>query len=162
MGSDWDLDNVVKGALSSTYLAGMFLGSYFWGYMADSRGRMWCFKKTIILKMIAAAGLMLSVDYIMMLVFLLVLGFFVSGDLIVGGAAFKEYLPPSKSWVYTLISGAMALGGAISGLIALILSVSGDLYFSMWRSICLISIVIELFYWIIRLPMKETPKFLIT
>mmetsp|Transcript_3052 Transcript_3052/g.414 ORF Transcript_3052/g.414 Transcript_3052/m.414 type:complete len:89 (-) Transcript_3052:741-1007(-) len=83
---------------------------------------MWCFKKIIVFKIIAAIGLMLSVDYIMMFAFLLILGFFVGGDLTVGGASFKEYLPPSKSWVYTLISASMCLGGAISGLIALILS----------------------------------------
>lgn len=76
------------------------------------------FRRTIILAIIAIIGLAVSVNYAMIMVFLMICGMGIGGEITVAGTIMNEYLPPSKAWVFTLLCSSWAIGGILSGAMA--------------------------------------------
>lgn len=146
--------------MSTIFMIGMFIGSYFWGYMGDKKGRIWSFRRTVAVSALSAVGVTASVNYLMLCCFLFVLGFGIGGEITVGGTYANEYLPPSKAWVYTLMCSTWCLGGIISALIALLIVLLGTGPMALWRSVSLVSCILEAIFWVSRLWTKETPKYL--
>lgn len=142
-------------------MIGMLIGSYSWGYLGDTKSRMWAFKRTVAFTTLGAVFTSVSINYFMMLVGLFVVGLGVGGEITMGGPVMSEYLPPSKAYVYTVLCTTWTLGGVISGLVALIVKLAGSGSLELWRVCCIISTLIEIVFWVIRLPLKETPKFLV-
>ena len=158
-GDDWNLTELEKGVLGACFMFGMFVGCYFWGYFADRRGRMFAFRKTVIIGGLATLALTFSVNYYMMCVLTILVGAGVGGEICMGGVVFQEYCPPSKQWMLALLSVFWCLGGTLGAFVALI----GDIIsppFALWRWVSGVGTLIQFVYWLIRLKVSETPRYL--
>ena len=158
-GKDWNLDESVRGFITSMYVFGMFCGCYAWGVLGDKFGRMFAFKKTVLVAALASLGLTFSVNFEMMMVFLFILGFGMGGELAVGGTVYSEFCPPSKAWTLTILATCWAFGGVVSALIALIIAETNTTSINDWRFQAGVSCVLEFFFFLIRQILDETPSY---
>ena len=102
--SEWGLSDVVLSLYAMSQSAGVFLGSYFWGYMSDRCGRMYAFKKTLLLCGIGGIVAAFSVNFAMLCVLAFVVGLGIGGDISVDGTVFIEFCPKSDRHMLTLMS----------------------------------------------------------
>mmetsp|Transcript_29017 Transcript_29017/g.5250 ORF Transcript_29017/g.5250 Transcript_29017/m.5250 type:complete len:143 (+) Transcript_29017:127-555(+) len=120
----WGLSSTEEGLLSTSFMIGMLIGSYTWGYFGDTKSRMWAFKRSVAFTAIGSIFTSFALNFYMMLAGLLVIGLGVGGEITMGGPVMSEYLPPSKAYMYTVLCATWTVGGIFSGLIALIVKLS--------------------------------------
>lgn len=160
MTEEWDLTDTQTGAIGTMSVLGILLGTCTFGYLSDRLGRAYIFKRTLIISATAAGVLAFAVNYAMAVVFMMLMGFGVGGDIIVAGTAFTEFCPTNKRWVLALLATTWNLGSCITvGLAWLLVGVKVD-FVHMWRVFSVIIAGILLLFWLVRLPMDESPKFL--
>ena len=93
-------------------MLGGVVGSSFWGYVSDSRGRIFAFNATIIFSGIFGIAAAASNSFPLYVGALLLVGFGVGGNLPVDGAMFCEFLPGSvRGRLMVLLSVFWSLGG---------------------------------------------------
>ncbi|KAF8344753.1 major facilitator superfamily domain-containing protein [Amanita rubescens] len=98
--------------------AGLILGAYTWGILADLIGRRLSFNITLFLAGvfgIAAGGAPNFVAYASLVA---CVGFGVGGNLPVDGAVYLENIPQSHQWTLTLLSAWWAVGQVVASLIS--------------------------------------------
>jgi MFS family permease len=90
-GGAWGLSETEAGLIVTTLMLGFLIGSYMWGFLSDKYGRMFSFRKTLLLAAVCGIGVAASVNLPMLLAFALFAGIGVGGDLTVDGAVFVEF-----------------------------------------------------------------------
>jgi MFS family permease len=99
----WDLSETEAGLTAIIMMLGFLIGAYVWGYTSDVYGRMYSFRKTLLIAAFAAFGAAASVNLTMLLAFCLVAGFGIGGDVPVDGSVFIEFCPESERWRMTAL-----------------------------------------------------------
>ena len=157
--SDWGLSYISEALVPNSLMIGLFIGSYFWGIIADKHGRIFSYKQNLlyiaggcILGAFAPDIWMLSASYI-------ITGFGIGGSFTVDGTVFREHSPAEKSYLLVALSIFTPIGSALPPGLAWIYSYSDV---QVWRyvqgSLGLIALVLA----IPRLWIKETPLYLIS
>jgi len=95
-----------------------------------------------------------------MMVFTVFCGMGIGGEITVAGTIMNEYLPPSKAWVFTLLCSSWAIGGILSAGMATGVVAADYGGIEVWRQCCIISLLMEIAFFVIRLWIRETPRFL--
>lgn len=161
LGKDWSLSTTSTGMMSTCFMIGTAFGSYLCGYLGDKYGRMCIFKATPFIALVGGIGQMLSYEYMMVTFYSVIIGFSIGGEIALGGTVWSEYCPPSKDWSMVLLATFWCFGTAFSGALALIFILIGSDSLEMWRCVVGVSIFFMLFAALLRLPLKETPRFLL-
>lgn len=162
-GAEWNLSQTEKSFISMTFMVGMLIGSYLWGFSGDKFGRVKIFKFTALITWIASACSVFTPNYEILALCIFFVGIGVGGDITLGGTIVNEYFPLSKGWTLTLLCGFWYFGASLSAILALVILKTGiGRNFGNWRIVVLIETVLIIAYWIFRQFLKETPKYLIT
>jgi MFS family permease len=159
VGDEWGLSETEAGSIVTVLMLGFLIGAYGWGYCSDRYGRMFSFRKTLLLAAVAAVGAAASVNFPMLLVFCLFAGAGIGGDVPVDGTVFCEFCPTTKRWLLTAMSAVCALGAVIVPLFAFIFIVAGVPH--MWRYVTGVTALLNFAFWLARFYVLETPKFLV-
>jgi MFS family permease len=72
---------------------GLFLGAILWSFLCDRYGRVYTFKKTLVISMIGTVLIAVSVNLAMLCVAFFLLGFGCGGDLVITACIFLENCP---------------------------------------------------------------------
>lgn len=161
MNAEWDLGDVRTGVIGTLSVLGILMGTCTFGYLSDRLGRSFIFKRTLIISATASVILAFSVNYAMAVVLMVVVGFGVGGDIVVAGTAFTEFCPTNKRWALALLAVTWNLGSCISAGLAWLMVGVGVRFVHMWRAYSVVLALILFLFWVIRLPMDETPKYLV-
>jgi len=105
--------------------------------------------------------LAVAVNYTMALAVMAILGLGVGGDLVVAGTAFSEFCPLSQHWALALLSTTWNIGSSFGVGLAWVLTATKVDFIHMWRLYCLIMAGMVGICWATRLPMDESPEFLV-
>jgi len=160
-GDQWNLNDSQRGVISTTFMFGMFLGSYAWGYLGDRYGRMFAFKKTVLVAAIGSVMLIFAWNLGSLIMIGIFIGFGIGGEIALGGTVFSEFCPPSKAWTLTLLATTWCMGGTLAAAFALIIEWIGTGPLVLWRWIAICACVTELIAFFLRLKMPETPHYLL-
>ena len=160
-GSDWDLTGYEQGLLGTCHTIGIFVGSYFWGHRSNLYGRLKSLKLIGILSSIAAAFFVVSVNYPMLIIATVLIGFCNAGSIVAGGTLYSETMPSNKSWTMVLLAACIVTGGIIAYTIALFVSIGGAYGFALWRWVALAAMALQIVYWLASYLILESPKFLV-
>jgi len=160
MNAEWDLGDAETGVIGTVSVLGILMGTCTFGYLSDRLGRSYIFKRTLIISATASFVLAFAVNYAMALVLMVVVGFGVGGDIVVAGTAFTEFCPTNKRWTLALLAVTWNFGSCISAGLAWLMVGVGVKFVHMWRAYSVVLSLILLLFWLIRLPMDETPKYL--
>lgn len=117
---DLDLDSERKGALVSVLFAGMLIGGWLWGSLADSQGRKKPF--LIALGLNASAGLAsaLAINYTEFAVLRFISGLGIGGSIPVLFSYFSEFVPPaSRGKMISIVAAFWMVGQIIVSALAL-------------------------------------------
>lgn len=104
--------------LGITFITGMVLGSYLWGYASDKWGRLIGFKGSAINLAVGAWLSACATNYYFLHFALVLAGAGTGGELSLGGLVLSEFSPPSKFKALTLLAAWWGFGGVLSGLSA--------------------------------------------
>src|SRR5271157_3704669 len=88
--STWKLTSQQAGIIGSAGVVGMVIGSFVFGILADYRGRRYVFQATILVYSIFTGFCALSVNWIMLIIFRLIVGTGVGGLIPVDTAYLTE------------------------------------------------------------------------
>lgn len=105
-------------ALTIAVYVGMFVGALFWGISGDIIGRKFAFNVSLFLCSIFTIIAGAAPNWVVLAVFIALLGFGGGGNLIMDTTVFIEFLPSNKQWVLTWLASWWGLGQAIAGFIA--------------------------------------------
>ena len=155
--SDWGLSDFSLSLYAMSQSAGVFLGSYFWGSMADKRGRMFAFKNTLLVCGLGGCVAACSVNFRMLCFMAFVVGIGVGGDLAVDGTVFIEFCPKSDRHMLTLMSAVCVLGSMLVPALAYAYTILG--LTSTWRWVMLTVSVLNLGFALMRRKALETPHY---
>lgn len=159
--SEWGLSDLTLSLYAMSQSIGVFLGSYFWGYMSDKYGRMFSFKKTLLLCGVAGCVAALSYDFPMLCALAFVVGLGIGGDISVDGTVFIEFCPKSDRHMLTLMSFVCVLGSILVPAVALLYTVTTHSYWT-WRYTMGTVAVLNLIFGGLRWKCMETPHFYVT
>mmetsp|Transcript_979 Transcript_979/g.1526 ORF Transcript_979/g.1526 Transcript_979/m.1526 type:complete len:466 (-) Transcript_979:3206-4603(-) len=158
-GDEWNLSTLTEGLISDSFIVGLLIGAYFWGVLGDKYGRKFVFRKTVLMTCISCLAVVFSVNYIMMMAFLFLVGMGAGGEIAVGGTVYTEFCPPKKLWSLTFLAACWGIGGTVAALIGLAVDGLNTISIAEWRIICFAVFFIELGLTILRWPMDETPSY---
>ncbi|CAD7090048.1 unnamed protein product [Hermetia illucens] len=158
-----------QGILSSAAYAGIVIGSYPWGYLSDTIGRLKVIKIATIGGLIASIISAFSNSVGMLIAFRLIVGIFIAGT---QGSVFS-YLGEfhsikTRTKAVTLLSAFVTLGFTFTPALAigiLPLSIGGEIYggeFSSWRLYGILATIPSIIGLIILPFLPESPKYLLT
>ena len=117
--SAWKLTSGQAGIIGSAGVVGMVIGSFVFGILADYRGRRYVFQATILVYSIFTGFCALSVNWVMLIIFRLIVGTGVGGLIPVDTAYLAEMTPPKyRGKFLSLFNGAWPIGAAIAGLLS--------------------------------------------
>jgi MFS transporter, putative metabolite:H+ symporter len=154
---EFDLDPKQVGVIGSAALAGMGLGSWFWGWVADRWGRRVVFAATVMMFSIftGIAGLSMSLGFIVGARFLTGLG--LGGMVPIDQALVAEYAPaPIRGRVSAVLPLCWPIGiFAAAGAGLLIVPTFG------WRWLFALGALPAVLVWFIRRGVPESPRWLV-
>ena len=78
------------------FIVGMFFGCYAWGYLGDRFGRMFAFKKTVLVAAVGSFLMSSSLNPGYLVLFSSIIGFGIGGEIALGGTIYSEFCPPKK------------------------------------------------------------------
>lgn len=157
VGGPWGLSDFELSLYAMSQSAGVFIGSYFWGYMADRRGRMFAFKKTLVLCGLGGCVAAASVNFEMLCLMAFLVGIGVGGDLAVDGTVFIEFCPKGERHMLTLMSAVCVLGSMLVPALAYAYTMLG--LSSTWRWVMGTVSLLNLIFAVMRRKSLETPHF---
>lgn len=157
----WGLSTQQAGFVGAATFAGMFVGAFGWGRIADTFGRRRVFLLTVVLDAVFGLLSALSPNYMWLIVFRFLTGTAVGGTLPVDYAIMAEYLPTKyrgKFLVY--LESFWALGTIIVAILAWVLI--PQLPETGWRWLLVASALPGVFGYWIRRSVPESPRYLMT
>jgi putative MFS transporter len=157
---DWGLNESSKGLYESIIFISFLAGPYFWTYIADRYGRMKSFKNQIYVLFVGAAGMTFSFSLGMFIVFASLMCFAIAGELALGGPVYKEFIPASRSSTMVILIASFNVGYLICASLAIVACDFQLAGLAGWRWMCIVLLVIEVGFILLRLNMRETPFFL--
>lgn len=150
------LDAALAGLLGSMSMAGMLVGSFAAGRLADRVGRKNLLQYSMILWGVSGIALALSWNTPSMFVFRFLLGLGLGAEYPVANAMLSEFLPvKSRGRYLTIMEGLAPVGVITAGLIAWIL-----IPLVGWRWVFVVQAVPAFWIFIIRRKMPESPRWL--
>ena len=157
LAKEWGLAPGQMGLIGSIGLIGMALGAVVSGTIADRIGRKKVFTITVLLYSIASAFCALSWNYQSLLVFRILVGFGLGGELPVAATLVSEYAPSRvRGRFIVLLESFWGLGWIAAACIA---------YFFIplygWRMAFLIGALPALYVCLIRMHMPESVRYLL-
>ena len=161
-GELWSLSNIERGMLGTVYTLGLLFGSYVWGHIGNSKGRLRSLYFDHIGSIVSALGYTVSVSYSMLMFFALCVGFFMGGVYVLSGALYSESSAKSKEWTLVLLSACIALGGVIVYLLALVIVLATGSEYEVWRYVGACSCLIEGLCFGLLFLVYESPKFVLS
>ncbi|CAG9315000.1 naiP_2 [Blepharisma stoltei] len=156
---EWDISNSLRGFIGTLYQIGMLAGSVLWGYWADRYGRMFSFKKSLLIVVIFSLFMIFSFSLVLFIICAFIIGIGVSGELVVSGVVFKEFCPPKNSGYVTALSSFFGMGGAFVALICVLVELFNYSEIANWRLIISFIFFYDLLIFIYRLDMDDTPSY---
>jgi putative MFS transporter len=157
---EWDLNYALLGLIPSFTMIGIFIGSYFWGLLADKKGRKAAFDKLLLPVIIGIAIGVFSPNIWMLIPCYMIVGFGIGGSFTVDGNVFLEYCPIEKQYLLTSISVLSSFGSSLPPAFILFYDSVHAPY--QWRLLQGTMALIALAVAIPRFWIKETPSFLIS
>ncbi len=156
--STWKLTSRQAGIIGSAGVVGMVIGSFVFGILADYRGRRYVFQTTILVYSLFTGFCALSANWVMLIVFRLIVGTGVGGLIPVDTAYLTEMTPPKyRGKFLSLFNGAWPIGAAVAGLLSYFLvPVFG------WRILFVIGVLPALIVFWIRRSLPESPRYLVS
>jgi len=161
-GAEWGLSDFMVSLYAMSQSAGVFLGSYFWGYMSDKYGRMFSFKKTLFLCGVTGCIAAFSYDFPMLCVLAFIVGIGIGGDISVDGTVFIEFCPKADRHMLTLMSFVCVLGSILVPAVAFVYTVATNSDYWTWRYTMVTVSVLNLVFGLLRWKCMETPHFYVT
>lgn len=158
--NEWGITYIEQSLIPICTMIGVFIGSYFWGILADKYGRKIAFNKVLLFIVLGIGIGVFSPNVWMLAGSYLITGFGIGGSFTVDGNVFLEYCPLEKQYLLTGISVLSAVGASIPAALALAFNSVSDFY--RWRFIQGALGVIALLLSLPRFCIKETPTFLIS
>lgn len=157
---EWGISYIQQSMVSVCTMIGVFIGSYFWGLLADKLGRKPAFNKLLLFIVLGIFIGIFSPNVYMLAPCYIITGFGIGGSFTVDGNVFLEYCPLDKQYLLTSISVLSSIGASLPPALALFFETVNAPY--QWRfvqgTLGLIALAVALpRYWI-----KETPSFLIS
>ncbi len=149
-----------KSLMNYTVL-GMVIGGFFWGLLADKRGRLNMLYLSIAIYSIANIGNAFVEDIFWYKVWRFIAGFGLAGELGVGMTLISELLPRNKRTLAGLVVTSFGMGGAVAaGVLAYNFKDSTFLNLSGWRLLFIFGGVIGILLLIFRKSTEESVLFL--
>lgn len=155
---EWDLSYSILSLLPIFNMIGIFIGSNFWGILSDKYGRMIAFKRGLLICCIATTISIFSINFYMLAVLFLFIGFGLAASLSVDGAVFLEYSPPDKAHLLTGMSIVCAFGAFYANGCAWVFTLMN--LPMMWRFLLGVNAFLNFLVVLPRFWVKETPLFL--
>mmetsp|Transcript_3667 Transcript_3667/g.7860 ORF Transcript_3667/g.7860 Transcript_3667/m.7860 type:complete len:429 (+) Transcript_3667:148-1434(+) len=155
VGKDWDLADTAQSFIPLSLGLGVFIGTISSGYLIDRYGRMFVFKKTLLLSGFVGLAAAFSYDLSMLCLLFFGMGVGLGGDIMTVSATYIEHCPTQYRYTLNLLNVLCAVGAAFPLALALLLIAVGAPY--MWRFVVGGLSVICLIVCVVRLKMFETP-----
>lgn len=154
--SDFNLSSAQAGLLGSMSMAGMLVGSFLAGALADRFGRKGLLQFSMIIWGVGGIMCALSWNAISLFVFRFLLGLGLGAEYPVANAMLSEFLPVKVRgrWL-TLMEGLSPIGVVTSGLIAWILVPRVG-----WRWVFVVEALPAIWIYFVRRSMPESPRWL--
>jgi putative MFS transporter len=118
------------------------------------------FKPQICILFIGALGMTVSTGLLTLVPFAFTMGFAIGGELAVSGTVFKEFIPASYSSRICFLMLGFNLGNLLTSGLAMIFCSSDFPLLAGWRWLCVILLIFEASFILLRLNIPETPFFL--
>jgi len=149
-----------KGILAASLSCGTILGCVLSGYVSDKYGRVFAFKRQILVSLVGLLSLFWAQSYTGMICSIMVVGLGNGGDFALTNTIAFECFPPTKRSKITLMSVAWSLGSAVSYGGALVLSYFALEFIELWRLVVLVTFFYTVYVAFLRQDLVETPMFL--
>ncbi|KAJ3194488.1 hypothetical protein HK101_002599 [Irineochytrium annulatum] len=171
--NEFNVSSALSASGTSCTFAGMIIGAFVWGIIADVVGRRPSFLMTVTLGAIFGGAAAFSANFAMYCAMLFLMGCGVGGNLPVDGSFFLEFIPRERQSLLTLLSLFWPVGQVVAALFAWWLmptyscTDTADCHFSNnkgWRYLLFTLALATLAMLIARLTlvkMFESPKYLI-
>ena len=157
--STWKLTSRQAGIIGSASIVGMVIGSFVFGIFAHYKGRRYVFQTTILVYSLFTGFCTLSANWVMLIVFRLIVGTGVGGLIPVDTAYLTEMTPPKHRGKFlSLFNGAWPIGASVASLLSYFLvPVFG------WRILFFVMGVLPalIVFWI-RRTLPESPRYLVS
>jgi MFS family permease len=159
--SQWGLSSIQIGGIGSCHTFGILIGSYFWGYLGNTKGRLITLK--LVFTINACIGLLYTcaINYAMLCISAILIGFCGGGAQVLSGTLYMESLPSNKQWTLVLLTIFISIGGILGYLIAIIVEASGTHSINIWRWVGGFDILLMITTAGLLFTIFESPKFLI-
>ncbi|CAG9317876.1 unnamed protein product [Blepharisma stoltei] len=157
--NEWNLESYQVGLINATHMLGICIGSILFGFIGDRYGRVFSFKISGLLSIAGSVILAFSPNYETAVPLILIAGMGGGGEITAGGPTYIEACPPKKRWTLVLISTCWVIGAMFAAFIALVFELSNS--FQVWRGVYLVGAIIEFLWWIPRLFLYESTRFLL-
>ncbi len=156
--SAWKLTSGQAGIVGSSGVLGMLIGGLAFGILADYKGRRYVFQATILVYSLFTGVCGLSVNWIMFIIFRLIVGTGVGGLIPVDTSYLAEMIPTKyRGKFISLFNGAWPIGSALAGVLAYFLIPSFG-----WRILFFIGVLpASMVFWIWR-ALPESPRYLVS
>lgn len=157
---DWGLDKFIMSQLGTAQLSGLFLGSFFWGNIANHHGRIMVLRICLCITFVTFLIFTFSFDFFMAISIIFIQGIGFAGMLSTAPATYYECCPPKKAWTMVLVSWSLCLGLILGNLVAFITVFTGDYGIARWRWVSGVGTVLSLITLFLSYWVLESPRYL--
>lgn len=166
---DLSLTDTRKGILGGIIFAGMMLGGYIWGTLADKQGRLKCLIGALLLNSFGGILASISSSYWILVLCRLVSGLGVGGSVPVLFTYFCEFLPTNKRGQYMVyLAWFWMIGASITVILAWCIIpipiewiLPGNLIIHSWRLFTACCAIPSFICAMLLLTCPESPRFLL-
>lgn len=161
LGPQMELNSLWYGLIGSAALIGLFLGSFFFGWLTDKIGRKPIYLTTIGLFVLLSIPQYFVTSPEQLFIIRLLMGFAISAEYATGATLLSELLPKKqRGTVLACLNGMWTVGFVFSVIVSYaVLSFEGD---EVWRWMLASSAVPALILLLMRLNSPESPRWLIS
>ena len=157
----WQLSPAQVGLLGSSTLVATFAGAFIFGHIADKAGRKAVYGVEALIMAISALASAFSPNYVLLIIFRVILGFGIGGDYPVSGVIMSEYSNrANRGKLVSLVFSMQALGLVIGPIVALTLLAAGINHELAWRIMLGLGALPALAVIHFRRNLPESPRFL--
>ena len=152
LNKDWGLTNMQLGLIGSSHTLGVLLGSLFWGYLGDSKGRLKSLKQLFFFYCISGGFYSFSLSLSMICISGILLGICNGGAQVLTGTLYLETLPTSKKWTLVLLTICISLGGIFAYFCAIVAVLIDIEIVTVWRFVGVVNVVVMIVILLLLYP----------
>ncbi len=157
---EFSLTTLDQTLLLGSTLIGMVFGGVFIGYLTDLKGRRYIYLLDMVLFIVFAVLTAISVSFMELLIFRLLLGVAIGADYAITPTIIAEFAPALHRGKLLTVSGLFFyIGAAISYAIGYLLIPLGEVS---WRYMFLIGVIPAVMILILRASIPESPRWLVS